>query len=57
MQKFLWGRWAQCEDCPFECGKDEPVGLREDNEALIYEHIFECGAGENCDTDLICNRC
>lgn len=56
MEKMLWGRWVQCKDCPFECGSDEAKYLAEDNETIVYRHEYECGAGENCDTDIVCNR-
>ena len=52
----LWSRWSQCKDCPFECGNDLAEGLSDDFETVIFRHEYQCGAGENCDTDIKCDR-
>lgn len=57
MKNYLWSRWAQCENCPFECGHDDPEFYEEEEEMIVYQHAFECGIGERCDTDEECKRC
>ena len=56
MQAQIWKRLAQCKDCPFESGSEEVRYLAEDNETIVYEHCFECYAGECCYTDEECER-
>lgn len=51
----LWERWNQCKSCYYEKGLNEVVGIDQDGEVL-QEHCYECGIGENCDSDFKCEK-